>query len=409
MAQGLIRSDKSRDGIAAVLAVNLANLEDQMAERQEQWAAEEATFAGMQAALEEGGLRVLNGPNLLAKHQPLAASVSVPDGAVVYDKHTVAAEAQGGAATTYTITDENITAAMEKLQAVCSNWDCLGNGTITVTCSAGSAVVSLPARSAHSSSFTVEIWICEKTTATLPYGEASRCYMTGEPYLDSIKNGSYPGDMGDEISESVVTLTGTDIIEEQDGTSYTKAVEFTVTNPPSNGWGNADKIIFGYGNHGSGTQPVPVSQNTGEPYGDLPMTVGHRYTLSCWARITSGTKALIWFGASAARGQHVKVPNGYGTVEIDAKGGAWQRVVFEFVFSPTGDHFNVASGVQTPNWTKTVGVGVCRKYAGTVQLAGFRLVDGKMWVSETYDDLDERLTALEDAVAALGLAAGQSF
>ena len=64
---------------------------------------------------------------------------------------------------------------------------------------------------------------------------------------------------------------------------------------------------------------------------------------------------------------------------------------------------------SAPNWTKTVGIGVCRKYAGTVQLAGFRLVDGKLWVSETYDDLDERLTALEDAVAALGLAAGQSF
>ena len=415
MAQGLIKSDKTRDGIAAVLARNLGDLEEGMWQLQQDWLAADAKFDGMQAALEQAGLRILNRPNLL--RQPEFVSVNVPNGTVVYNKHTVAAEANGGAATTYTITDENITASMVKHQVINGGYEYCATADITVSCSAGSCTVSLPARTAHNAAFDIEIWLCVEQAKTLPYGEISRWYASSQPYLDSWKAAAHRGDEQDEITEDVVTLTGNDIITEADGETYSKAIAFTVTNPPSSGWGNSDRMIWNYGSHGAGATPVALP-SSGEYYGDLPLVVGEKYTLSCWARITSGTKAMLWIGVDP---QHYwKHPNGYEYHEIEAENGVWQRVTFEFTFNPTGDHFYTytsnGTSYQGVNWVKTVGIGVCRKYAGTVQLTGFRLVRGKMYICETYDDLDEdlaatktRVTALEAAVAALGLANGQSF
>ena len=144
-------------------------------------------------------------------------------------------------------------------------------------------------------------------------------------------------------------------------------------------------------------------------YGEIEeMEVGETYILSCWVRVTSGTKAMLWLGACPYNGQYTKVPNGYEYHEIEANGGAWQRVEFTFVFNPTGDRFYTFTNnnvqYQGCNWTKSVGFGVCRKYAGTVQLCGFRLMKDPMWVPDisllydSYVALDARVTALEQAI-----------
>lgn len=394
MAQGLIRSDATRDGIAAVLAVNLGNLEDEMYERREQWDAEQTAIQGMMAALEEGGLRRLNGPNLLT--QPQFVTASVPATEVVTETLSVPAEDAAAAAEplTFTVTDENITANSVLHGVWSSNWDVVSRTTVTAVCSAGSAAVTIAARpDAHSGAVTVKVFICEEQNKSLPYGETARAFASSQPFLDSVRGADYIGEEQDEISEEVVTLTGNDIVTEQDGTVYSKAIAFTVTNPPSNGWGNADKMVFNEGNR-------TVELEDGEPkhpmYGELDMTVGERYTLSCWARVTSGDKAMLWLGACAYNHQEHRCPDCWEYHEIDANGGEWQRVIFEFVFNPEGSQFyTYTNGGVTYRgcyWTKSVGIGVCRKYAGTVQLCGFRLVHGKMWVSDTFADLEDQLT-----------------
>lgn len=404
MAQGLLKSNRSRDGIAAILAQNIGDLEDDMWQLQQSWLTKANELTAFETQLSQAGIRVLNGPNLIK--QPQFTSREVPTSTVIYDKHTIAAEANGGAATTYTITDENITASMVLFQVITSDYTLI-KSAITASCSAGSAVISVPARSAHNEAWDIEVWICTKAAATLPYGEISRSYATSQVWLDSVANAQYAGQENDQISESVVTLTGNDIVTDADGTTYDKAVAFTVVNPPTNGWGNADKLIWYYGNR-------RIEMENGEPkyrrYGQIDeMEVGETYTLSCWARVTSGTKAMLWIGACPYNGQYIKVPNGYEYHEIEALGGEWQRVTFEFEFSPTGDQFYTYTNnnvtYQSPNWLKQVGFGVCRKYACTVQLCGFRLVKGRMWVTDTYSDLlaeneaiRARMTAAESAL-----------
>ena len=416
MAQGLIRSDKTRDGIAAVLAVNLADLEEQMYERQQQWTEEQAMFEAMQAALEQGGLRVLSGPNLI--EQPQYTTAQYPTGTVVSENITIPAETAAEAAEdlTYTITDAAITSSFTLIGVTSRDYAIARAGIMTCAAGSGTATITVGPRNgseAHSA-LTVTVHLGITASTAVPYGEISRSWATGKPYLDSIGSpGGYPGnETGDEISESVVTLTGQDIVTEEDGTQYTKALQFTVTNPPESGWANADKLIWNYGNRS-------IEMENGQPkysrYGEIEaMEVGQTYTMSCWARMTAAnTKARLWMGCSAANGQHTKVANGFDYQNIEVDSTEWVRKSFTFVFNPTGDRFYTYTNnnvtYQAPNWSKTIGFGVCRKYAGTVQLTGFRLAKGKLYTCETYDDLDGRVTALEAAVAALGLASGQSF
>ena len=204
------------------------------------------------------------------------------------------------------------------------------------------------------------------------------------------------------LSNLGVTLTGANIVTEQNGETYDKAVQFTVTNPPSSGWGNADKLVWNYPSGQS------IEMENGAPkynrYGEIEeMEVGETYTLSCWARITSGTKAMLWIGVDPEH--YWKHPDGYENHEIEAENGAWQRVSFTFVFNPTGDRFYTYTSsnktYQACNWSKSVGFGVCRKYAGTVQLCGFRLVRGRLFVCDTYDDLEEELHGVKQRVTAI--------
>lgn len=406
MAQGIIKSEETRNHMTGLLWVNMGNLEGDMQSLQgdmtdlQEDVAEaieqidngvpelEAAKAAFYAELMAAGMKKLNGPNLIK--QPQYTSRNYPTSAVIEETLNIPAEdaTAAAAALTYTVTDENITSSYVLHGVVISNYDALtGMSKVTATFAAGSATISIAAREGAHAAMTVKVYLCTVATVTVPYGEISRSYATNQPWLDSIGNpGGYSGnETGDQIAESVVTLTGANIVTEEDGTQYTQAVQFTVTNPPTNGWGNADKLIWNYGNIGS------IEMENGAPkytrYGQLDaLEVGKTYTMSCWARMTAAnTKARLWLGCCPYSSQYTKVPNGY-TYDIEVDSTTWTRVYFTFVFNPTGDQFyTFTSGNKTyqgVNWLKQIGFGVCRKYAGTVQLCGFRLVEGELYLPD---------------------------
>lgn len=329
MAEGLLRSNKTRDGIAAALADNLGWIEEDIFERQEQWSAEQQKFRDMEAALEQGGLRVLNTPNLLKQNY----------------------------------------------------W------------------TTMPARS----------WTEDGETYTLPagdyiYGNVSRIGHSG-PYMKSIR--SSHGQDPDEITESLITLTGDDIITEPDGESYNRPIAFTVTNPPEQGGGNADQLIYVYGWGTSGTQ------------GLLELEDGKEYTMSCWAKVTSGTKMRLRFGWGENQYGYSHSPSneslGDPTVKyIEINNTTWERVTWRFTYHATQTwtetfYTNTAAEGEPPvlvpfdvtyteNYPPRVSFGVCREYAGTVQMCGFRLVKGRLWICDTYDGLEDGINENKSAI-----------
>lgn len=399
MARGTIHSEETRNHMTGLLWVNMGDLEGDMEELQEYVAESvqhidngvpeiEAVRDQFHQELIEAGMKKLNGPNLIK--QPQYTSRTYPTSAVIEQTLSIPAEdAIAAAATlTYTVTDENITSSYVLHGVVISNYDALtGMGKVTATFAAGSATISIAAREDAHAAMTVKVYLCTVATVTVPYGEISRSYATNQPYLDSIGNpGGYSGnETGDQIAESVVTLTGANIVTDEDGVQYTQAIQFTVTNPPSSGWGNADKLIWNYGNN-------YIEMENGEPkyrrYGQIDeMEVGKTYTMSCWARMTAAnTKARLWLGCCPYNAQYLKVPNGYDMNNIEVTSTTWTRVHFTFVFNPTGDQFytftNDNTTYQAANWLKQIAFGVCRKYAGTVQLCGFRLVEGELYLPD---------------------------
>jgi len=60
-------------------------------------------------------------------------------------------------------------------------------------------------------------------------------------------------------------------------------------------------------------------------------------------------------------------------------------------------HSTVGSHTMHPR----IAFGVCRAFAGTVQLAGFRLTAGGLYGNNTVDTIRLQLAALENRVAAL--------
>ena len=54
---------------------------------------------------------------------------------------------------------------------------------------------------------------------------------------------------------------------------------------------------------------------------------------------------------------------------------------------------------RTYNWFKKVCFGVLRKYTATVQLCGFRLVEGGLFLPTKYDEIKAQVDALGDGVA----------
>ena len=365
----------------------------------------QSEFDNVLTALAAQDFRTLNGPNLLP-YQPEGVECAVPSGTVITETITIPAEdaAAAAEALTYTVTNENITAGMVLHGMKSSNTGVVYWGMVTGTASAGSMAVTVAARpnGAHEGSVTVTLYICATTTAMLPYGEEARHYWSGRPYINSSTNPIYTGDPGEEISERIVTLTGNDIVTDDDGASYNKAVAFTVSQVPASGQNNMDVLCFNYGN---GRYKTTAAYNA-QTMGDIPeMTVGEKYTLSCWARVTNGIGArlaLIW-GNTA----YSATANYGGKKYVDITGATWQRVWWTFVFNPTApsQYYTYTDGNNdtwySAYWQKHVGFGVCRAYAGTVQLTGFRLVHGGLMGDNTVDTLALDVQQAQDDVEAL--------
>lgn len=368
--------------LMAVFARNVGEIEGNIDQFQ-------TTVDGIVDALAAADVRALNGPNLILK-QPEGVTVNVPSGDVITETITIPVEDATAAAATlsYTITNANITAGMVLHGIKSNNTSVVYWGMVTGTASAGSMAVSVSARpGAHNASVTVTLFICVQTTAVLPYGEEARHYAYNIPSLDSCTNPQYTGDPGEEITERIVTLTGADIVTEEDGASYNTAVAFTVQNAPEQGYNNSDMLVFNYGNDRyKTTDTYKLSL-----FGEFDLQVGEKYTLSFWARITSGTDARIKMNWGN-HGQYGNANSYGGSKYIDIKNTTWQRIYWTFVFNPTGNQFYTFTDTDnvtwyTENWGKKVGVGVCRKYNGTVQLCGFRLVKGGLFGNNTVDPL----------------------
>lgn len=404
MAQGVIKSEETRNHMTGLLWTNMGNLEGDMAElREDMDEAMEAIDPGIQAITEartqfyqdliEAGLRTVNGPNLIG--QPEFTTRDYPSSDVIEETLNIPAEtaAEAEETLTFTVTDENITSSYVLHGVQISDYTALsGASKVTGTFSAGSATISIEAREGAHTAMTVKVYLCTVTSVTVPYGSTARAWATNRPYIQDISAGhDYNGQNNDEITEIGVTLTGNDIVTDEDGTQYTKAVQFTVTDPPVNGWGSADKLIWNYANG-------RIEMENGEPkyarYGQInDMQVGKIYTMSCWARMmAANTKARLWMGCCP--NQYTKVPDGYDMYNIEVDSTEWTRKAFTFTFNPTGSQFYIVTdgnkSYQVPNWLKQIGFGVCRKYAGTVQLCGFRLTEGELYLPDASKILTDK-------------------
>lgn len=457
MAQGLLKSNKDRDGIAAVLLENIGNLEAQMQETQEAATAADTASSGATAAVSEmqgtlveledliestGLSRIsrLNRPNLLK--QNYWTNRDLPTSAVVYQQWSIPAEDATAVASplTFTVTDENITAQFGLFQCIVriSDWTLFSSNLVTVSCSAGSATVTVAAsrtvdgiqytRQAHDAC-TLEVWLCTWESRKAVYGDAARVVDSSYMWMNSIYNGKYPGDDSDGIAVSVIDLAAADQITEPDGEVYTTAIQYDITQ--NTAYGNLEELwshyvnYYGYGN-GAGTYREGATPP--REYGNITeMVPGETYTVSCLARMIIG-KAWVMLGNSYEfrnpytwrRPENEGIRNS-GYIEITET--EWRRISFTFKFNPTGPQFTDTSATVTDpdtgtdyvqitreaNWCKNVIFGVSRKYTGVLQLCGFRLVEGGLYLPTKYDEvialleeLKERVGDLEETIAENG-------
>ena len=212
----------------------------------------------------------------------------------------------------------------------------------------------------------------------------------------------------DGIGTSCVTLTGDDIINETDGESYNKAIQYNIT--ANSAYGNTESLYYP---HGVRTVGYPVGSPPANISGEVSeMEVGKTYTVSCWARITSGEKAIMKFGWGGNYTNSPGFPSDRAGVSewFEITGSAWQRISWTFVFNPTGAQYTETTEndrvTRTYNWEKRVIFAVGRKYTATLQLCGFRLSAGGLFGSDTVDTLKAQLTALTARVEALEQANG---
>ena len=352
----------------------------------------ESMVTALRNAVEEADLKILNTPNLLP-HQPDGETVNVPSSEVIEYRLTVPGEDETAIANplTYTITDSRLTANHRLCYGItCSNYSVISYSDFTLTPAAGSATLTLAARrQAHDAAVTVTVYIATLTSAVLPYGEISRWWSySNTPYLNSHANARFTGDERDEISERIVTLS--EPIVDQDEATYNKAVAFTVGTVPTSGMNNWDRLIFNHG-HGAYEKEVDGQTVTVPESGVLPMVDGMEYTMSCWVRVTSGTKMKLGFSwGMDAYGNDFRPE---GTFEyIEVTNTTWKRMYWTFTYQST-----VGSITMHPR----IAFGVCRAFAGTVQLAGFRLTAGGLYGNNTVDTIRLQLAALENRVAEL--------
>lgn len=375
-----LSSTISTANLVALFARNIGDIENTVEGMQ-------ATLTGIDAALAEAGIMPLAQPNLL-KYQPEGVSVQVATSAIVVKYYTIPAEDATAAAEpiTLTFTDANIHAGMvlhyvmSRVYAVCVQ------SMVSAVITEGQAVVTIAARpEAHEATCALDLVFCTVETATLPMGELSAHYGPG-PWLNSTSY-IYRGVEHDEISERVVDL-GADAVTDSDGKVYSTAVAFTVTNAPEQGKYNADLLVFNHGTDGGTYTRGDGSSYTYGPNGILDLEEGEIYTLSCWARLTAGTKAMLYMGYGHNSSGYSSTGYSGNHRYIDFTGATWTRVTWSFIYHATASY--VPGGSSTPTTVehkKRVAVGVCRYADGTVQLCGFRLVHGGLYGSNTVDTL----------------------
>ncbi len=387
-----LSSTISTANLVALFARNIGDVEGDLEEIK-------SAYRGVQAALDEQGIMALNdSPNLL-KYQPEGVSTKVANGPIVVKYYTIPAETAEEAAQPITLTfdDANIHAGMvlhyvmSRVYAVCVQ------SMVTATITEGQAVVTIAARpEAHEATCALDLVFCVQQTVSLPYGEHARTYGPG-PWLDSHSN-TYPGYESDEISERFVAL-GADQVTDSDGTVFNSAVEFTVANAPAQGYNNADELIFNHGTDGGTATRQDGTTYTYGPSGILDLVEGETYTMTCYARITDGENARLVLGYGHNAGGYVSYPSKLANHKyIDITNTTWKRIVFSFVYHDTLKY--MADGANpyevTVNHKKRVGFGVCRRYNGTVQLCGFRLVHGGLYGSETVQTLEAKYNDIHD-------------
>lgn len=420
MAQGVILSDKSRDGIAALVWRNMGELEENMMELESstsetleamnesaQSAMEavnnaESAMTEMDSILESLSLSRasrLNRPNLLK--QNFWTSRQMPSSAVIVEELTVPAEDATAAAQalTFTITNEAITSSYVLHGVKSSDYNVVSWSSVSGSFSAGSATITIAARSgAHNAAVTVKVALCTQSSQNVPYGSASRISGSGSPYLNSIYDGWYPGDdTTDNIYVSVASLAAADQITEPDGETYDKALQYSIT--ANTAYGSTEWLQYNHANYQAGY----FQGNTPRNYGHIDELIpGKKYTVSCWARVISGDGAWMRFGwgSNYSNAPWNNDKSGISDWQV-IEGAEWRRYWWTFTFNPQGTWYTESSSEKTVNnetktyitrtyaWNKSVWFGIGRKFTSVVQLCGFRLVEGGMWLPTKYDELDE--------------------
>ena len=223
-------------------------------------------------------------------------------------------------------------------------------------------------------------------------------------------------DADDGITTSCVSLTGDAIITEDNGETFDKAIEYNIT--ANTAWGNMETLYYPQGlstqYYKQGEKPKSYNYYVDD------MKVGETYTVSCWARLTSGTEAWMKFGWGGISLNPMGYPANVSGVSdvVKITSTEWKRVSWSFVFSPTGAEYSetVASYTDSSgntynrvtrvyNWSKRVIFGVHRKYTATLQLAGFRLTKGGLYGNNTIDTLSAEVEAARRESAAAAAAA----
>lgn len=376
----------------------------------------------------DDGLRKIAGPNLLK--QNFWTSRDMPSSAVITETLTVPAETAAEAAEplTFTVTNEAITSSYKLHGVKTSNYEVVSWAGVSATFTSGSATITIAARSgAHNGAVTVNVALCTQSSQSVVYGNASRISGSTYPYLKSISAGWYPGDdSADNIYCTVAALSGANVVNDLDGESYDKAIQYNITEGLS--YSSTEWLQYYHSN--SSILYTPGATNI-RNYGHIEeMTPGHRYTVSCWARVISGSGAVVRFGFGNNYGNvpYNKSDGTSGVSDwIEISGSAWQRYSWTFDFNPTGDWYTETSETVTVNgqsetrtrrsynWNKCVWFGVGRKYTAVIQLCGFRMHEGDMWAPDLsglmadYESLHQRQLSLEAVQLNLFGAAGNEF
>ena len=463
----------------AVMVGNLEGLDEEWEADKEQYLSEAAEANASMNALYQtmiaAGLRELNGPNLIKK-QNFYTSRDMPSSAVISETLNIPAETAAEAAEnlTFTVSNNAITSSYKLHGIKAANSTIVPWNSVSATFAAGAATITITARngSAAHAATTVDVYLCTTSAQNVVYGNASRIGGSTYPYMRSIQSGNYPGDDSvDGIYCTVVqkkpnaystssayavgakcvrneleyqcntaiasggeawnanhwTLIDPEWVQELDGAEYPMAIQYNITAFQS-GYLNAEFLHYCESqNYRTYTQGATNITN----YGQIEeMTPGKRYTVSCWVKVISGTGVLVRFGYGGRYSTSYPMDDATthlsgisDPIELTANNGAWQRVYWSFEFNPTGNWYtetsetanNVTTITRTYNWQKKVMFGVCRKYTAVVQMCGFRVVEGDMWLPSlgaVIDDiaaLHQRQTNLENVQLELFGAAGNSF